>query len=63
MIFENGHIVPTLMTVENLSRKTTTTATFRNLVLDPEIDDRLFSVTVLERNPELRNHTHAKQPR
>ena len=59
LLIQNGHIVPTRMTVKNLSRKTTTTATFHRLVLDPEIDDRLFSVTVLERNPKLRNHTHA----
>jgi hypothetical protein len=61
MLFENGHIIPTRMQVENLSRHTTTTAIFKHLVLDPEIDDRLFSVTVLERNPELRNHTHGKR--
>lgn len=58
---ERGHIVPTRLTVKNLSRNTTTTASFENLVIDPEIDDRLFSVTILERNPELRNHTHGKR--
>jgi len=58
---EHGHIVPTRLTVANLSRNTTTTASFQNLVIDPEIDDRLFSVTILERNPELRNHTHGKR--
>jgi len=61
LIAENGHIVPNRMTVENRSRRTTTTAVFKNLILDPQIDDRLFSVTVLERNPKLRNHTHSKR--
>jgi hypothetical protein len=57
MRIEGGHIVPARLVVHNLSRRTTTTATFRNLRLDPEIDDHLFSVTMLERNPELRQHT------
>ena len=60
MLIEGGHIVPARLVVRNLSRRTTTTATFRNLRLDPEIDDRLFSVTMLERNPELRQHTEPR---
>jgi len=55
MLVSGEHIVPTHFVVENLERETRTEATFRNIAVDPEIDDRLFSVSVLERNPNLRS--------
>ncbi|MCA9512431.1 MAG: outer membrane lipoprotein-sorting protein [Myxococcales bacterium] len=55
MLVEGGHIVPTHFVVENRRRHTRTEATFRNVAVNPEIDDRLFSVSVLERNPNLRS--------
>ena len=39
MLVEDGHIVPTRITVRNLSRQTTTTATFNGLVLDPRSEE------------------------
>jgi len=48
MVAHEDHLVPTRLVVENRARGTTTTAHFRELALDPEIDDRLFSASALE---------------
>ena len=42
------HTLPTRLVVENLARGTTTEVTYRKLAIDPEIDDRVFSVRTLE---------------
>jgi hypothetical protein len=44
-----GHILPTRLTVQNHVRGTTTEVSIRDLVVNPEIDDREFSLGVLER--------------
>jgi hypothetical protein len=41
------HTLPTRLIVENRARGTTTEVTYRNLAIDPEIDDRLFSIRTL----------------
>ena len=44
----NDHTLPTRLIVENLARGTTTEVTYRQLAINPEIDDRVFSVRTLE---------------
>jgi len=41
------HTLPTRLVVENLARGTVTEVTYRKLAIDPEIDDRLFSIRTL----------------
>ena len=47
---QGGHLVPSVLVVENRARGTTTTATFRQLAIDPEIDSRIFSTGMLARD-------------
>jgi hypothetical protein len=44
-----GHVLPTRLIVENTIRGTSTEVIFRNLVVNPLIDDREFSLSALER--------------
>jgi hypothetical protein len=44
----DGHVLPTQMRVENLSKGTITEVTFRDLKINPVIDDRVFSIRTLE---------------
>lgn len=48
MVAEHGHIVPTRMSVTNLSRGTTTEVSITSLHIDPEIEDHAFSLQALE---------------
>jgi hypothetical protein len=45
-----GHTLPTRLVVENRNRGTTTLVVYRDLDIDPQIDDRLFSVRTLEQH-------------
>ena len=62
LVSSSPYILPTIIVVENLDRRTTTTAIFRNLRINPEIDGRLFSTSVLQRNPSLRTHSDRTTP-
>ncbi len=44
----DGHTIPTRLVVENLARGTTTEVSYHDLAVNPEIDDRIFSVRTLE---------------
>jgi hypothetical protein len=44
-----GHVLPTRLIVQNTMRGTTTEVIFRNLTVDPTIDDREFSLGALDR--------------
>jgi len=49
----DGHVLPTELVVENLSKGTTTEVTFRDLRINPEIDDRIFSIRTLEQQKDI----------
>ena len=53
MMEQRGHVLPTRMLVRNSIRGTSTEVVFRDLVVDPDIDDMLFSVSTLERRRSL----------
>ncbi len=53
MVAEGGHVLPTRLTVFNRIRGTSTEVSFDHLRVNPEIDDRLFTVTMLERDRDL----------
>ena len=53
MVEQEGYVLPTRMMVRNSMRGTSTEVVFRNLVVGPEIDDRLFSISTLERRRTL----------
>ncbi len=53
MVAEDGHVLPTRLTVYNRIRGTSTEVTFDDLRVNPNIDDRLFTVTMLERDRNL----------
>ncbi len=48
MIVAGGHTLPTRLRVENRTLARTTEVTFQNLEVNPQIDDRIFSVGTLE---------------
>ena len=48
MIEEDGHKLATRITVKNVARGTRTEVTYLDLKVNPEIDDRLFSVRTLD---------------
>ncbi|MEE8474740.1 MAG: outer membrane lipoprotein-sorting protein [Myxococcota bacterium] len=50
MVSQAGHVLPTRLTVYNRIRGTSTEVIFENLRVNPKLDDRLFSVTMLERD-------------
>ena len=50
---EAGHLLPTLYSVRQPERGTTTELTLRKLSVDPKIDDRIFSVTTLDQQRPL----------
>ena len=54
MIEEDGHKLATRITVKNVARGTRTEVTYRDLKVNPEIDDRLFSVRTLDQE----RHVH-----
>ena len=49
----DGHVLPTELTVVNLARGTTTEVTYRDLKINPVIDNRLFSIGTLEKERDL----------
>ena len=53
MVEQGGHVLPTRMVVRNSMRGTSTEVLFRDLVVSPDIDDRLFSISTLERRRDL----------
>lgn len=53
MIKADGHLLPTRLTVRNLSRGTTTEVTFEDVTVNPPIDDRIFSLRTLEQERDL----------
>lgn len=48
ILSSGGRLVPTRFRVERVPRKTATIVTFFDLEIDPEIDDRIFSVITLD---------------
>jgi len=53
MVEQGGYVLPTRMVVRNSMRGTSTEVLFRDLVVGPNIDDKLFSVSTLERRRSL----------
>jgi len=53
MVREDGHVLPTRVTVYNRMRGTSTQVTFEDLRINPVIDDHLFSAARLERDRDL----------
>lgn len=53
MIRRDGHVVPTRFSVRDEIRGTRTDVEFTDLVVNPPIDDRLFSVSTLESGRDL----------
>jgi len=53
MVESDGHVLPTQLDVENRARGTTTQVLFRDLEINPPIDDHLFSVSTLEQQRKL----------
>jgi hypothetical protein len=53
MLESDGHVLPTQLDVENRARGTTTQVLFRDLEINPPIDDHLFSVSTLEQQRKL----------
>lgn len=48
IVLESGHVFPTHLLVDNSSRGTSTEVWFRQIEIDPPIDDAIFSATALE---------------
>ena len=53
MVERAGHVLPLKMTVRDLRQGSTTEVFFRDLQVDPEIDDHVFSVRTLEQQRDL----------
>jgi hypothetical protein len=53
MVEHDGHVIPTRLTVRNHARGTKTEVTFKDLQINPPIDDHLFSLAALERKSKL----------
>ncbi|MBT39545.1 MAG: hypothetical protein CL938_13500 [Deltaproteobacteria bacterium] len=53
MVEQQGHVLPTRMFVRNSMRGTSTEVVFRDLIVGAPIDDKLFSVSTLERRRSL----------
>jgi outer membrane lipoprotein-sorting protein len=53
MLTQAGHVLPTQIEVKNASRDSRTMVVFRNLVVNPEIDAKFFSVATLDQNRRL----------
>ncbi len=53
MVERQGHVLPTRMTVHNHVRGTWTEVVFNDLVVNPPIDDRVFSLGALEQERPL----------
>ena len=53
MVAQDGHVLPTRLYVENRARGTTTEVLFRDLEINPPIDDKIFSVGTLEQERKL----------
>jgi hypothetical protein len=56
MIHQDGHVVPTYITVYNRVRGTSTEVRFDGLRINPPIDEHVFTVTTLELQRELPGH-------
>jgi hypothetical protein len=50
---ESGHLLPTLYSVRQPERGSTTELVLRKISVDPPIDDRIFSVTTLDQQRPL----------
>jgi hypothetical protein len=44
----DGHVLPTLVTMQDLRRRTQTEARFENIVVNPKLEDSLFTGVALE---------------
>jgi len=53
MLSAGGHVLPTQLVVENLSKGTVTEVTFKDLAINPKIDDRVFSIRTLEQERDI----------
>ncbi len=53
MVEQDGHVLPTRMTVHNYVRGTMTEVTFEDLKVNPPIDDSLFSLVTLEQERKI----------
>ena len=53
MVEHDGHVIPTRMTVRNHARGTRTEVTFKDLRINPPIDNHLFSLAALEQKRKL----------
>jgi hypothetical protein len=53
MVDHSGHVLPTLIEVTSGARSTTTRVVFHNLVVNPSIESRYFSVATLDQNRRL----------
>ena len=53
MVEHDGHVIPSRMTVSNHARGTKTEVTFKDLRINPPIDDHLFSLAALEQKRKL----------
>ena len=53
MYRDQGHVLPRRLVVRNLSKGTTTEVTFQDLEINPEIDDRIFSIRTLEQQKDI----------
>jgi hypothetical protein len=58
MVEQSGHVLPTRIEVNNASRDTRTEVVFQNLVVNPEIDPRIFSIATLDQKRRLPGETH-----
>ena len=53
MLRSDGHVLPTQLTVRNFARGTSTKVIFSELQVNPQIDDKIFSVGTLESQRDL----------
>ena len=53
MVEQDGHVLPTRMTIHNHVRGTTTEVTFDDLKINPPIDESVFSLFALEQERKL----------
>ncbi len=53
IVEEGGHLFPTVLVVRNDRRGTSTEVLMSDLVVNPEIDSRVFSVTTLDQQRDL----------
>ena len=59
---QDGHVLPTRMVVRNLAKRSETRVFFDQLVVNPPIDDSVFSKTALEMGRPIRGPTDDAPP-